>query len=75
MVIGRLETFAQKVVDGLEHIDWLTQREIVRMLVKRIELDHDQVNVVFRIGELPPNLSTDPDCLQDCRRRIRTSLA
>jgi site-specific DNA recombinase len=55
LVIGRLEEFAQRVRAGLDGLDWHGRREIIRAVVRRIEIDHDQVEVVFRIpGTFPP---------------------
>jgi site-specific DNA recombinase len=55
LVIGRLEEFAQRVHAGLDALDWHGRREIIRAVVRRIEIDHDQVEVVFRIpGTFPP---------------------
>jgi site-specific DNA recombinase len=56
LVIGRLEEFAKRVHAGLDGLDWHGRREIIRALVRRIEIDRDQIEVVFRIpGPLPPN--------------------
>jgi len=68
LIIGRLEDFAAKVKDGLEAADWTSQREMIRALVKRVEVDHDQVNVVFRVDQRPGDLSSGKKSLQDCRR-------
>jgi site-specific DNA recombinase len=54
LVIGRLSEFAGRVRTGLESLDWQGRREIIRALVRRIEIDCDQVEVVFRIPGLPP---------------------
>jgi site-specific DNA recombinase len=70
-LIGRLEEFAARVEDGLEAADWLTQREIIRTLVSRVEIDHTHVNVVFRVPPDPFVSSPDPlnrGVLQHCRR-------
>jgi site-specific DNA recombinase len=56
-IMGHLEEFAAKVHNGLEEADWLSQREIIRALVKRVEVDDDQVHVVFRVDHQPG----DPD--------------
>ena len=39
LIIGRLEDFATQVHDGLEEADWTSQRELIRALVKRVEVD------------------------------------
>jgi site-specific DNA recombinase len=53
MVIGRLQEFAEKVNGGLDGADWATRREIIRTLVKRVEVDQMDVRVVYRIGSHP----------------------
>lgn len=68
LIIGRLGDFAAKVRDGLDQADWLTQRDLIRSLVKRVEVDQGEVNVVFRVGSGPFSLSPDKKNLQDCRR-------
>jgi site-specific DNA recombinase len=69
LIIGRLEDFATQVKAGLDQMDWQNRREIIRTLVKRVEIDQDQVNVVFRVE--PQSLVPDPskDCLQHCTGR------
>ena len=53
LVIGRLEEFARRVRAGLDGLDWHGRREIIRALVRRIEIDHEQVEIVFRIPGAP----------------------
>jgi site-specific DNA recombinase len=69
LIISRLEDFATQVKAGLEQMDWHNRREIIRTLVKRVEIDQDQVNVVFRVEphSLVPDLGKD--CLQHCTGR------
>jgi site-specific DNA recombinase len=57
LIIGRLEAFAARVHNGLEEADWTSKRELIRALVKRVDVAHDEVNVVFRVDQRP----TDPD--------------
>ncbi len=54
LVIGRLEEFAGRVRAGLDGLDWHGRREIIRALVRRIEIDREEVEVVFRIPGAPP---------------------
>jgi len=42
LILGHLETFAAKVKDGLQRADFQTRREIIRALVKRVEVDEQQ---------------------------------
>jgi site-specific DNA recombinase len=68
LIIGHLEDFAAKVHKGLEEADWTHQRELIRTLVKRVEVAHDQVHVVFRVEPRPGDRSPEKKSLQDCRR-------
>ena len=49
LVIGKLETFAALVRDRLDEADQDTKRDIVRTLVRRIEIGGQHVRVVFRV--------------------------
>jgi site-specific DNA recombinase len=52
-VINRLEDFAAAVNDRLDTIDFDTKREIIRALIKRIEIHKDDIVVVFRVEPGP----------------------
>jgi site-specific DNA recombinase len=67
LIIGHLEDFAAKVHKGLEEADWLSQRAMIRALVTRVEVDHDQVHVVFRVDQQPGDPDAEKKSLQDCR--------
>ena len=58
LILGRLEEFARRVHDRLPDLDWHKRRELVRLLVKRVEIDHEQISVVLRIDQ--PSSGTDP---------------
>jgi site-specific DNA recombinase len=68
LVIGHLQEFAERVQDGLEKADWSTQREIIRALVKRVEVDREEVRVVYRVSPSPFVESPDRGILPDCGR-------
>jgi len=53
LVINRLEDFAAAVNDRLDTIDFDTKREIIRALIKRIEIHKDDIVVVFRVEPGP----------------------
>ena len=75
MILGRLDEFAARVKTGLHEADWLTRREIIRALVKRVEIDQEQVRVVFRVNppQAPqPPSEKDAQSLQHCRGRVLT---
>jgi site-specific DNA recombinase len=69
LMIGRREDVARKVHDGLAEAAWASKRERIRTLVKRVEVAHDQVKVVFRVDSRPGDSGSEKKSLQDCRRR------
>jgi site-specific DNA recombinase len=58
LVISRLEDFAAKVSEGLDRLNRIEQREIVRALVKRIEMDSGEIEIIFRVP--PPDAPVGP---------------
>jgi len=69
-IIGRLEDFAATLKDGLDQADWDTKRELIRLLVKRVEIDQGHVNVVFRVNPGPLVSTPDKESLQHCRSTV-----
>jgi site-specific DNA recombinase len=69
LVIGKLNVFAEMVRDRLETADWSVRREIVRTLVKRIEVDDDVVRVVFRVDTGPSGQPEPRRALPHCPTR------
>jgi hypothetical protein len=69
LVIGQLEEFAERVREGLNDPDWTTRREIIRALVKRVEIDAEEVRVVYKVSPLPFAEGPERGRLQDCGRR------
>src|SRR3954471_19581607 len=71
LIIGRLEDFAKQVRQRMDAPDWSLQRDLIRLLVKRVEVDHDEINVVFRVAPPPASLPPGPEggrSWQDCWR-------
>jgi site-specific DNA recombinase len=70
LILGRLDEFASRVKQGLDQADWSSRREIIRALVKRVEIDQEQVRVIFRVNPPPqaPQLPSEKDAqsLQHC---------
>jgi site-specific DNA recombinase len=74
LIISRLEDFATKVQDGIAEADWLTKRELIRTLVKRVEIGKEEVNVVFRVTPIPFDSSPARGSLQHCSGRNNSAL-
>jgi len=69
LVIGRLEEFARRVSRELEEPAWGTRRDIVRALVKQVEIDEQEVRIVYRVSPSPFERGPQQGCLQHCRGR------
>jgi site-specific DNA recombinase len=59
LVIGRLSDFADRVAEGLQEADWATRRDIIRAMVKEIQVDDETVRIVYRVD--PPAVADSPD--------------
>jgi site-specific DNA recombinase len=60
LIVGRLEDFADKVHRNLDQLDWNGTREIIRAMIRRVEIDGDRVNVVFRVPPSPHGSDSRP---------------
>ena len=67
--IGRLEDCATNLHDGLETADWASKRDLIRALIKRVEVARNEVNIVFRIDPYPSDNDPEKKSLQLCRGR------
>ena len=72
LLVGRLEQFAAQVRTSLHDADWQTRRELIRTLVKRVEIDAQHVRVVFRLAPMEPPSPFDsaPHDLQHYGERV-----
>lgn len=52
LLIVQLGDFSSRVLSNLDKLDFEIRRDIVRAMVKRVEIDRDKVNVIFRIGDI-----------------------
>ncbi|HYU74738.1 MAG TPA: recombinase family protein [Ktedonobacteraceae bacterium] len=78
LILSRLDEFAARVTNELHEADWLSRRDIIRALVKRVEIDQEQVRVVFRVNPPPASLppsEKDSQSLQHCRGRAFTVIS
>jgi site-specific DNA recombinase len=72
LVIGKLSLFADRVRDRLDTADWSTKRDLIRTLVKRIEVDDTTVRVIFRVEPGPAGEIEPRRHLPHCPTRSRT---
>src|SRR5213592_3399956 len=74
LIIGRVEECAAQVHQNLDTLEWQRQREILRALVRRVEIGLDQVQVVFRVDALSGEADPGKKSLQLCKRSIDPAL-
>jgi site-specific DNA recombinase len=72
LVIGQLEEFARRVSQELQEPDWDTRREVVRALVKKVEVDNQEVRIVYRVSPLPFESGPQQGRSQHCWGRAVT---
>jgi site-specific DNA recombinase len=68
-VIGQLKAFAEQVRDRLDTADWTLQRQLISILVKRIEIGAEEVRIIYRVDCGPFELAPFGGHVQDCWRR------
>jgi site-specific DNA recombinase len=68
LILGRLDEFTAQVHQNLETLEWSQKREIIRTLVRRVELAADQVQVVFRVDAFIGEEASEKKSLQLCKR-------
>src|SRR5579875_1300807 len=66
--VDQLQSFAQRVREGLQEADWNTRREILRALVKQVEVGEDSIRVIYKVTPLPFECGPKGGRSQDCGR-------
>ncbi len=75
VVCSRVQDFADQVKAGLTTADWRTRREIIRALVKRVEVGNDTINIVYKVPCHPFVKAPNRGPLQHCWRRQAAGMA
>ena len=72
-ILSGFKRYADRVKRGLGSADWAARREIIRTLIKRVEISEELVHVVYRIGDQPIGRTTKREIHQHCLPRGRSS--
>src|SRR5215510_7362709 len=67
VIVGRVEEFAAQVHQNLEALEWHRKREILRALVRRVEIGLNQVQVVFRVDAFAGEADPEKKSLHLCK--------
>ncbi|WP_353275782.1 recombinase family protein [Wolbachia endosymbiont (group A) of Pipizella viduata] len=68
-IIGNIKEFCSGIKLELDQLDWLDKRSVVRKLIERIEINVDNITIVFRIKEFVTQNKQNQD-IQAIRERI-----
>ena len=74
LVVTRVEDFAQRIRDGLHAATWEQKREILRLLIKEVEVDETKIRVVYRVNPGPGGPSPRTESFRHCGRRRSVAL-
>ena len=66
--IDQLESFGSRIRDGLQDADWATRREIMRSLIRKVEVGTDAIRIEYKVGPLPFDGAPSGGESQDCGR-------
>jgi site-specific DNA recombinase len=75
LLVSRLQDFADHVRAGLDDLNWQQQRELIRTLVKRIEVSEQSIRVIYRVNLHPFAKGPKQGLGQDCSNRQSIWLA
>lgn len=68
LITNSLENFVCGISSKLESLEWHDKRDIIRMVVKRIEIGEGTINIVYKIAQLA-DLGNNGN-LQHCCNRV-----
>ena len=74
LIVSRLDDFAAQVGRNLDELEWANKREIIRALVRRVEVGLEHVQVVFRVDSFPGESDPEKKSLQLCRGSTLTAV-
>ena len=71
LVYSRFQDFADQINESLTSADWKQRREILRALIKRVEVDNDNIRIVYKVPPRPFANGSHREPSQHCRGRRR----
>jgi site-specific DNA recombinase len=74
LVYSRFEDFADQINQSLPQADWKQRRELLRALVKRVEVDNETLRIVYKVPPRPFVNGPQRGRLQHCWRRRRNAI-
>jgi site-specific DNA recombinase len=74
VMIEHIEMFAERVQGGLQDADWQARREIMRALIKQVEVGKDSIRIVYKVQPCPFESGPERGQSQHCWRGDHTAL-
>lgn len=74
LVFSTFEQFAEQINDSLTQADCKQRREILRALVKRVEVENETVRIVYKVPPRPFVKGPHGGTIQHCWRRRRNAI-
>jgi len=71
LIVSNLEEFSSRIISRIDNLDWNGKREIIRGVVKRIEMEGNKIDIVYRVNQLPDNRNINT---QHCSSRTKELL-
>jgi site-specific DNA recombinase len=68
VMIEHVEMFAERVQGGLQDADWQARREIMRALIKQVEVGKDGIRIVYKVQPCPFESGPERGHSQHCWR-------
>jgi len=62
LIVSNLEDFACGISTKLDSLDWHDKRDIIRRVVKRVELSTGEINIVYKVNKLPNYENNSQHC-------------
>jgi site-specific DNA recombinase len=66
--IDQLRLFSSRIREGLKDANWDTRREIMRTLIRKVEISHDAIRIEYKVGPLPFDGAPSGGDSQHCGR-------
>ena len=74
VMIEHVEMFAERVQAGLQDADWQTRRDVMRALIKQVEVGEDGIRIVYKVQPCPFESGPERGRSQHCWRGDHTAL-
>jgi site-specific DNA recombinase len=73
LVFTHFQAFADQMEAGLRHADWNQRRDILRALVKRVEVGKEHIRIVYKVPPRPFVDGPQAGAVQHCLPRLAGS--